>query len=293
MKAAARLALLAAAAGMLGGVLGGLPGGAGQALAQPAEWWTVPGPSAPPARVIGGHARGCLASAVALPADGPGFLVMRPSRQRMYGHPRLIAFIESLGAETLAAGGAGLLVGDLAQARGGPMRSGHRSHQTGLDVDIWFLPAPPDRLGAGQRETLSAPSFVADGGATVADGLWTASNAALLRAAALRPEVDRIFVNAAIKRALCEGAGGERQWLRKIRPWWGHDGHFHVRLACPADENACEPQEPLPAGDGCDASLDWWFSEEARLALLEPKAPPKPLTLDDLPPACRTVLAAP
>lgn len=282
-----RPALATIAAGMLIAMLGTARDG----RAEPAQWGEVPGPSTPPARVIGGYARGCLAGAVALPADGPGFQVMRPSRQRMYGHPRLIAFIESLGAEVEAAIGAGLLVGDLAQARGGPMRSGHRSHQTGLDVDIWFLPAPTRPLSADEREKLAAPSFVVEGGAAVAGGLWTASNAAVLRAAALRPEVERIFVNAAIKKALCEGAGGERQWLRKIRPWWGHDDHFHVRLACPADESACEPQEALPAGDGCDASLDWWFSEEARLALLKPKEPPKPLTLDDLPPACRAVLA--
>ncbi len=280
------LAAFAVAVAIAAGTLGAARDG----RAEPAQWWEVPGPSTPPARVIGGYARGCLAGAVALPADGPGFQVMRPSRQRMYGHPRLIAFIESLGAEAEAAGGAGLLVGDLAQARGGPMRSGHRSHQTGLDVDIWFLPAPPRPLSADERESLGAPSVVAEGGAAVATGCGRQADAALLRAAALRPEVDRIFVNAAIKKALCEGTGGDRQWLRKIRPWWGHDDHFHVRLACPAGESACEPQEALPAGDGCDASLDWWFSEEARQERLKPKPPPKPLTLDDLPPACRQVL---
>jgi penicillin-insensitive murein endopeptidase len=48
--------------------------------------------------------------------------------------------------------------------------------------------------------------------------------------------------------------------------------------------------EPVPAGEGCDASLEWWFSAEAQEALQQrAQEPPKPLTLDDLPPACRAI----
>ena len=45
-------------------------------------------------------------------------------------------------------------------------------------------------------------------------------------------------------------------------------------------------------GDGCGADLAWWFSAEAtEEATKKAKAPPaRALTLDDLPPACRTVL---
>jgi penicillin-insensitive murein endopeptidase len=103
--------------------------------------------------------------------------------------------------------------------------------------------------------------------------------------------VDRIFVNPAIKHILCESVTTDRTWLRKIRPWWGHDDHFHVRLSCPVGEDACVPTEPIAAGDGCDASLEWWFSAEAKEALQERiKMPPKPLTLADLPAACRAIL---
>jgi penicillin-insensitive murein endopeptidase len=111
----------------------------------------------------------------------------------------------------------------------------------------------------------------------------------VIRAAAMEPKVQRIFVNAAIKRAMCRQAEGE-DWMRKVRPMWGHNYHFHVRLFCPNGSN-CKDQDPTPQGDGCDASLAWWFTDEA----LHPKKSKKswpPMTMAALPDACRTVLRA-
>jgi penicillin-insensitive murein endopeptidase len=202
----------------------------------------------------------------------------------------LIAFIESLASDVNRIGG-GILVGDMALPRGGPMPTGHRSHQIGLDVDIWFEPAPPTPFAPVDREEVSAISMVSADGESVDAANWTPWQAALLERAALDPQVDRIFVNPAIKHILCESVTTDRTWLRKIRPWWGHDDHLHVRLSCPVGEDACVPTEPIAAGDGCDASLEWWFSAEAKEALQERiKMPPKPLTLADLPAACRAIL---
>ena len=118
----------------------------------------------------------------------------------------------------------------------------------------------------------------------------------VLKAAASDPAVARIFVHAAIKDQLCQTAGADRGWLSKIRPWWGHNAHFHVRLSCPAGATGCIDQAPPPPGDGCDATLAWWFSDEARNPKPDPNAPKKPprraLTLADLPQACEGVLAA-
>lgn len=258
------------------------------------DWGTVSEPSPAPARAIGGYALGCLGGAVQLPATGPGYQVMRPSRNRAYGHPDLVAFVQNLARRAKASGWPGLLVGDMAQPRGGPMPAGHASHQSGLDVDIWLTPAPKRSLSVEERNEMSAVSMVKAGGGAVDPAAWSPAQVTLLRLAATAPEVDRIFVNAAIKKAACAAAGSDRHWLAKLRPWWGHTHHFHVRLRCPEGESSCVNQEPVPAEDGCGAPLEEWLEAEAK-ARAEPKAPaapsePRRIELADLPPACRGVL---
>jgi penicillin-insensitive murein endopeptidase len=249
-------------------------------------------PTRLPARAIGTYARGCLAGAVALPMNGKTWQVMRPSRNRNWGHPSLIRFLERLADQVpRVAGWPGLLVGDVSQPRGGPTLTGHASHQIGLDADIWLTPMPDRRLSRAEREELPATDVVAADGRDVDLKVWTPALVAVLRAAARDSAVERIFVNAAIKKALCRDAGANRAWLRKVRPWWHHERHFHVRLRCPADSPACHGQAPAPAGDGCGKDLDWWFTDAA----LHPKPePPKPpLKMADLPPICRQVLKGP
>lgn len=247
------------------------------------------------AQAIGTHAKGCLLGAVELPESGPHWQAMRLSRNRNWAHPEAIAFVRRLSAFAARVGWQGLYIGDIAQPRGGPMLTGHASHQTGLDIDIWMRPPERLTLSRAERETLSAVSVRSPDGRSVTRA-WTPAHMAVMRAAAEDPAVARLFVTAAAKRAMCDAtAPGDRDWLRKVRPWWGHHAHFHVRLFCPAGSPLCVDQEPPPPGDGCDAGLDWWFSDEA-LNPPPPREPPKPrreITLADLPPACRAVLDAP
>lgn len=244
-------------------------------------------------RVIGSYAKGCLAGAVSLPVDGPGWQAMRLSRNRTWGHPVLIEWLQGFAAEARAAGWPGLLVGDIAQPRGGPMASGHASHQIGLDVDVWLTAMPERMLTAQERESLGARSMLAAGTRRVDATLFGPAQVAVIRTAALQPEVERIFVHPGIKAALCEAAGADRAWLRRVRPWWGHDAHFHVRLACPPNEPLCRDQPPSPAGDGCGDELAWWLSDEPWLPKKPAVPPPRPLRLADLPAECRGVLEAP
>jgi penicillin-insensitive murein DD-endopeptidase len=249
-------------------------------------------PSAGPARSIGEYGKGCIAGAQQLPADGPTWQVMRPARNRAWGHPVLIAAIEHL-AESIpqAVGWPGLLVGDLGQPRGGPMVTGHASHQVGLDADIWVMPMPDHRLSVAERDNLSAISLVTSDGNGVDPARWNPSYRKLYEAVAHIPELARMFVNPAIKRQLCREAGNDRDWLAKVRPWWGHDDHFHIRLNCPPGQTLCEDQAPVPPGDGCGKELDYWFTKEGRHPKPGPPAPP--LLVSQLPPECAAVAAAP
>src|SRR6266852_643782 len=223
------------------------------------------------AHVVGFYANGCLVGGAALPIDGPEWQVMRLSRNRNWGHPTLIRFLEKLAAKVHKAGGwNGLLVGDMSQPRGGPMITGHASHQVGLDADIWLTPMPDRELTRREREEMSATMVVAEDRKDVDPNVWTPAHMEIIKAAAKDPIVERIFVNAAIKKALCREAGSDRSWLHKVRPWYGHDYHFHVRVRCPADSPDCKPQDPVPAGEVCGKDLDHWFTE----AILHPKPPP-------------------
>jgi len=254
-----------------------------------------PAPFPGPPRSIGTYSDGCLAGAVPLPTEGPSWQVMRLSRNRNWGNPHPVQFIKRLGKNAKKAGWNGLLVGDMAQPRGGPMLSGHTSHQVGLDVDIWFTPMPDHVQTREDREFASATNVVAPDLLDVDSSVWTHTHSEVIRTAAEDPVVTRIFVNAAIKKALCREAGADRDWLAKVRPWWGHAEHFHVRIACPADSPECQPQPPPEASDGCGHELDFWFKESTlhpTPSLIPPKAKP-PLTLSGLPAACKRVVEAP
>jgi penicillin-insensitive murein endopeptidase len=248
-------------------------------------------PAAGPARPIGDYTKGCVAGAVQLPADGPTWQVMRPSRNRGWGHPLLIGFLQRVAATLPAAGWPGLLVGDIGQPRGGPMLTGHASHQVGLDADIWLTPMPERRLTAAERDNMSATDVVNANGSDVDPRVWRPEHRKLLEAFARAPEVERIFVNPAIKRALCREAGGDRPWLERIRPWWGHNYHFHIRLACPRSEPECHDQKPPPPGDGCGADLDWWFTQETKY--LTPREPAIGPRLSEMPAGCAALARAP
>jgi penicillin-insensitive murein endopeptidase len=246
---------------------------------------------------IGFYSKGCMAGAVAIPVDGPDWQVMRLSRNRRWGHPVLISIIEKLANKSREDGWNGLMVGDISQPRGGPMLTGHASHQIGLDADLWFMPMPQKRLTYQEREELSAVSVLKPGTNYVDDRRWTRAHEKLLRNAAAFPDVERILVHPGVKKKLCDTVRGDRAWLSKIRPFYGHHYHFHVRIACQDGSPACKKQADVAKGDGCDASLDWWF----KVALApkkprkddDPEKPKRPLMVSDLPPACASIVKAP
>ncbi len=272
----------------------------------------TPTPAALRPKAIGFYSRGCLAGGVELPPTGSAWQAMRLKRNRNWGHPKLVELVKKLAIEAQSADEwPGLLVGDLSQPRGGPMLTGHASHQMGLDADIWLKPMPKRVLSPHERESISAVSVVKSR-KEINPRVWTEGHAKLLRRAASYPQVARIFVHPPIKRELCKWAGKSRnnKWLRKIRPYYGHHYHFHIRMRCPVGNLGCRDQPaPRPAdGTGCGAELAHWYSDLPWKPRRRPAAKPRkkakteipiprrkpapPMTLAGLPKACTAVIRA-
>lgn len=271
------------------GLLAGATATAGAEPADPRDWGAARGPVAGEASSLGGAAAGCLVGAVALDRHAPGLEVLRPERNRFWAHPRTVDFVHALGRRAQTAGLGPVLVGDMSQPRGGPMAFGHGSHQTGLDVDIWFR-LPHRALTEAERARPQPVSMVKAN--RVNPKTWGAEQLRLLELAANTPDVDRVFVNPAIKAAVCKAtARTSPAWVAKLRPWWGHDEHFHVRLSCTEGDANCQSQAPVPAGDGCGDELASWLTHSS---VLPKEVADKPNTRrPNLPSSCQAVLAQP
>lgn len=266
----------------------------------------VKNPAPLSARAIGGYAKGCLAGAKALPIDGPTWQAMRLSRNRNWGHPNLIKLVERLATEAKEKDGwPGLLIGDLSQPRGGPMLTGHASHQVGLDADIWLMPMPNRRLSKREREDLSATSMLDTTGVAVDTKVFTEGHVKLIKRAAEYPEIERVLVHPAIKKALCQTKDTDRTWLGKVRPIFGHHYHMHLRIGCPAGSASCVSQVPVKGDDGCGKEVDDWLARvkpkppgpgpkpPEKGMVIKPGAPRPGILLADLPAECRMVIEAP
>jgi len=217
---------------------------------------------------IGAYTAGCIRNSSALSQNGEGFQVIRPSRGRYFGNPETITYIESLSKKVNSELNGTLLIADISQQTGGPILDDHSSHQIGLDADIllWQHPIARQRiLTVTEREHIHPQSVLRDDDTAVDEFKWQEIHGKILKLAASDARVDRVFINPVIKKKLCNDYPGQ-QWLGKLRPWYGHDGHFHVRLKCPQGNSLCESQKPIKtSGDGCDSDLYSWFKPDGSI----------------------------
>ncbi len=205
--------------------------------------------------------RGALYGGVLLPRVGVGYVTPEPwwSRGRRYGTAKLVGLLVRAAATVEQHHPGGLLgVADLSAETGGVI-AGHRSHQSGRDVDLVFYaldpagqPFPPDQhmayyahSGVGQHAR--APSFSRE----IAERYFDlARNWALVRAMLTDPEseVEHIFVSSRVRRWMLDYAQqiGEPEdlvmraarVLRKPKGVDGHNDHMHVRVRCSQDDEA-------------------------------------------------------
>lgn len=206
---------------------------------------------------IGEYALGCLRGGKTFTGMEKGLVLSQLKRGRYWGHPDLVRIITRAGEEFNKMNKT-IIVGDLSLSRGGPTLTGHNSHQTGLDVDIWFeVLSNKDLPNFTTLETEDMKPLKTLGEDQIK----------LIQFFARDSAVERIFINPSFKQKLCIGQASfklREEDLHKLRAWWGHDDHIHVRLKCPSDSPLCISQKPIPIGDGCGEELNWWFTDEAK-----------------------------
>ena len=261
---------------------------------KPTVWAKIKQPVANPTpEAVGGYANGCQLGAQVLPEHGEGYRDIRRSRGRFYAQPQTIEMVQYIGRHLAAKYDEEILIGDLSQPAGGLMSYAHASHQNGLDVDVYFATTPKNTQHSALYESPRNETFYELGdraAGVVYPGRFKPIFRDALYLAAIHPNTARIFINPVIKLHLCR-TEADTSWLEKLRPWNGHNAHFHLRLKCSG--SLCSNQDPVPPGDGCDADLEKWVADQSE-AFRNPKAPKKPAKprkKKPLPEICRNILS--
>ena len=159
---------------------------------------------------------GRLSSGTPLPVEGPDWVTWNPVADevpnrphRLHGHERTIRAVLAVSAAYSSEnpGAPRIVVGDISFPDGGPMEL-HRSHQNGLDVDVYY----PRRDGVE-------------------------------RAPVARRQIDRALTQDLLDRFLAAGADvifvGYSLGLvgpeERVVPYPNHEDHMHIRFARPSD----------------------------------------------------------
>jgi penicillin-insensitive murein endopeptidase len=145
-------------------------------------------------------------------------------------------------------------IGDISAVEGGRIPR-HKSHQNGLDADVVYYRV--NELSQSPQYPEWAEDFVVKSKLT--KNFHIERNWEAMKYLVHNHDVGRIFVDSAIKKALCEFANqkgeleSETEVLRRLRREDAvHMHHFHLRLKCPAGSPDCESQVEPPEGHGCN-----------------------------------------
>lgn len=212
----------------------------------------LPGAPAPTIRVVKGQSvgrpdRGKLVDAAQLPRD-PAYYRRRLGRT--YGAQHAVDYTRAAVKEVREKYPKihRLAVGDLSDANGGRL-SGHRSHQSGRDIDLglYFKRAP----SGYPKEFVDANDGKLHAGAT-----WALVRA-LYRASKKKGGPTKVFLDYRVQKTLYEHAlknGVSKSELKRVfqypRGKWtkgslvqhvpNHYDHIHVRYGCPPKDTLCK-----------------------------------------------------
>ena len=176
---------------------------------------------------------------------GPGFEKINPKRNHHYGSGLLVKLLEKSAVEFRKSydPNSNIYINALSKRKGGRLGR-HSSHQSGLDADIAYLDKEK-----GWREVVDSKS-------QLAEDFDLERNFAYFKLLVETGYVNRIFVDKAVKLAMCQWAEKNKQMdqskevLTHLRPYKGHDDHFHLRLKCSPYYSRCRNQT-APTELGC------------------------------------------
>ena len=180
------------------------------------------------------------------------FSIPRPDRTQFFGVLDLAQALQKMGEflQTVLPGRK-LAINDISKKFGGHL-SPHRAHQNGTEADIRYL----------VRSDENVPSYVVSRG-KVTNQFLVADQWKLFKKAFDLKQVEVIFVDIAVKRAMCDEAkrtqdlktrtdqeGSTAEILKRLYPVSGHDTHFHVKVKCDHELCRSQPYLKLPQ-TGC------------------------------------------
>lgn len=214
------------------------------------------GPRRPPPSASMGWANGGrLVNPAHLEQDQ--FVRYLPGRSLHYATDELVGLLRRVGRAVNRRTGARLTVGDLSAHNGGPVGH-HASHQSGRDADLCFFQADARGHSVASADYVT---FDRNGRALVGPLRFdVARNWALVEALVNDPavRVEHLFIAHWLRALLLDygrAHGADAATLARAESLMHqpvnanpHANHFHVRIACPAGDEAClEGIRPAPA----------------------------------------------
>lgn len=186
--------------------------------------------------------------------DPAGFKMIRPERKSYFATSEMAHLISVMGDFTKKQmPGHSMTIGDISYKNGGKIGS-HKSHQTGLDVDVAFYFNNKTFLGYFASGVLIDKPH----------GSWMVQEQWALYKELVRTQlVDRIFIHRVLKKSLCEQAikSGEfskdqtsglvYETLRRLIADGEHFTHFHLRAKCSKAQTRCRQMAEPVNTSGC------------------------------------------
>ncbi len=185
--------------------------------------------------------------------DKSFFAIADPSRNTYYGTYEMAEMISRLSERVNKTLTRKLYISSLSREKGGRLPP-HASHQNGTDADIAY----PTTLENVRFPVVAKTEYVSKSKAITrfypsrfsVEKTYDLFKFAFSQADI---EVERIFVDATVKKALCDYANAQGelkgkdkdlvqymfQNLQHIR---GHGDHFHLRLRCSSEDKGCQPK---------------------------------------------------